>query len=120
MPTKPRAEFLDEFLVVSAKAIQEAASDLAAPARVALAQRLLDAMLDAWGGCQLYLPKRSSSTGQQARNQAIFEQYDGTNATRIRLARQYGITTSQVYRVVSTEYRRRRQAGARATAKPQP
>ena len=119
MPTKPRAEFLDEFLVVSAKAIQEAASDLPAPARVALAQRILDVMLCNWGGCQVYLPKRSSSTDQQARNQAIFEQYDGTNATRIRLARQYGITTSQVYRVVTSEYRRR-QAAARATAKPQP
>ena len=119
MPTKPRAEFLDEFLVVSAKAIQDAASELAAPARVALAQRILDAMLDAWGGCQLYLPKRSSSTDQQARNQVIFEQNDGTNATRIRLARQFGITTSQVYRITANEWRRR-QAAARATAKPQP
>lgn len=62
-----------------------------------LAEHLVICMANYFGGMQLYLP-RNDKLALELRNIRIYQQHRGGNTEQ--LARQYGLTTIQIYHIV--------------------
>lgn len=76
-----------------------------------LAEHLVICMANYFGGMQLYLP-RNDKLALELRNIRIYQQHRGGNTEQ--LARQYGLTSIQIYHIVreqTTAERARRQMG---------
>ena len=76
-----------------------------------LAEHLVITLANYFGGMQLYLP-RNDKLGLELRNIQIFHQHRGGNTEQ--LARQYGLTSIQIYHIVREQTlaeRARRQMG---------
>lgn len=76
-----------------------------------LAEHLVICMANYFGGMQLYLP-RNDKLALELRNIRIYQQHRGGNTEQ--LARQYGLTSIQIYHIVREQTvaeRARRQLG---------
>jgi len=76
-----------------------------------LAEHLVICLANYFGGMQLYLP-RNDKLSLELRNIRIYQQHRGGNTEQ--LARQYGLTTIQIYHIVREQTaaeRARRQMG---------
>lgn len=76
-----------------------------------LAEHLVICMANYFGGMQLYLP-RNDKLSLELRNIRIYQQHRGGNTEQ--LARQYGLTSIQIYHIVREQTvaeRARRQMG---------
>ena len=76
-----------------------------------LAEHLVICMANYFGGMQLYLP-RNDKLALELRNIRIYQQHRGGNTEQ--LARQYGLTSIQIYHIVREQTvaeRARRQMG---------
>lgn len=76
-----------------------------------LAEHLVICMANYFGGMQLYLP-RNDKLALELRNIRIYQQHRGGNTKQ--LARQYGLTSIQIYHIVREQTvadRARRQLG---------
>lgn len=76
-----------------------------------LAEHLVICMANYFGGMQLYLP-RNDKLSLELRNIRIYQQHRGGNTEQ--LARQYGLTSIQIYHIVREQTvaeRARRQLG---------
>jgi Mor family transcriptional regulator len=107
--SQARNEFFDEFLRLSLDAIQEAASELAEPARAELAERIALGFIALWGGANIYIP-RDLRRIRAARDREICACYDGSTRELLRLAKKFGITTNTVFGIVRAENQRRKKA----------
>lgn len=96
--TNRSQEFFDEFLLLSQAAIEEAASDLPGPARAQLAERILCAFCDTWGGMHVYVPF-DLQRRREARDKEILATFDGTTATTVKLAKRFNLSTATIHKI---------------------
>ncbi|SDX55576.1 Mor transcription activator family protein [Thiocapsa roseopersicina] len=100
-------EFVAEFLDLSIAAVAAAAPELPDAQRESLAERLMMAFLDQWGGCGVYIPK-ASHLRKRLRDRAMWSAYDGRPETIQRMALEHGLSSIHVYRILAQERKRRK------------
>jgi Mor family transcriptional regulator len=105
-------DFIFEFLDLSRMAIDESIPEVPPAARERMANLILEAFLDSWGGCSIYVP-REDHLKRLKRNREIVEQYDGTMLSATQLAKRHNITTIHLYRIIADAKKREEQSTAR-------
>jgi len=105
-----KAEMIDELLNLARDTIAgELAGQVTAEQAERMAETMVEKFLETWGGISVYLP-RPDALRRMRRNREIAQNFHGTDAGAIRLAREHGLTTISVYRICAQQRAQRREA----------